>query len=360
MSYRDRLRRWRAVARVEILHLIKDRPTLAIVVAVPALQILLFGYAVRFEPRDVPIAIAREQAEPQGLLIRAITETGLFRVVADGLRPGAAAGLVARHRAAIGIEFPPSDPEAGSGLIRVVIDGTDPETVRPAILALEATLLREAQTPRLPLGVDWLYNAQGRSTWAIAPALSGVIVMITMLLLGALTLARERERGTWEGLLATPVTGLDALIGKLSPYLVLGTAQAAVVILVAHALFALPMRGSFGTFLWAAALLALAHLALGFALSARAETQVQAIQGAVVFYLPSMLLSGFIFPFTGMPRWAQLIGEALPLTHFVRAARGLLLRSDDSWLVAHEMWPVAAFAVAAAVVAIHAYRRRLT
>lgn len=339
--------------------MVKDRPTLAIVFAVPALQILLFGYAVRFQPRDVPIAIAREQAQPQGFLIHAITETGLFRVVADGLSPGGAAGLVAGHRAAIGIEFP-SDPEAGSGLIRVVIDGTDPETVRPAMLALEATLLRETQTPRLPLRVDWLYNARGRSTWAIAPALSGVIVMITMLLLGALTLARERERGTWEALLATPVSGLDALIGKLSPYLVLGTAQAAVVVLVAHALFALPMRGSFGTFLWAAALLALAHLVLGFALSARAETQVQAIQGAVVFYLPSMLLSGFIFPFTGMPRWAQLIGEALPLTHFVRAARDLLLRADDSWLVAQEMWPVAVFAGAAAVLAIHAYRRRLS
>jgi ABC-2 type transport system permease protein len=372
ISLAPRLRRWRAVARIEMLQLIQDRPTLAIILVVPAMQILLFGYAVHFEPRGVPIAIAREQAEPEGILMHAIAETKLFRVVQDGLPKGAAAALVAQHRALVGIEFPRSgaaddvsaDTDDGAPeRIEAIIDGSDPETVRPAVLSLEAALLRRtAHTGPFgpPVKVTWLYNPEGRTTWSIVPALSGVIVMITMLLLGALTLVRERERGTWEGLLATPISGLDAMIGKLSPYLVLGTVQALVVVLLGHGLFDLPLRGNFTLFLLAAALLALAHLVTGFALSALAQTQVQAIQASVIFYLPSMLLSGFLFPFSGMPRWAQLLGEALPLTHFVRAMRGLLLRGDGFASVAHEMWPVALFTGLAATVAASQYRRHLS
>ncbi len=362
-----RLRRWHAVARIELLYLMHDRPTLAIIVLVPALQILLFGYAVRLEPRNVTIAIARDRAEPEGPLVHAIADTSLFRLVADGLAPGAAARMVKQREALVGVELPSSESttdEEPTPRPRAIIDGTDPATVRPAVLELEATLLRHALvSPTLGHGgrvqLEWLYNPEGRTIWATAPGLSGVIVMITMLLLGALTLARERERGTWEGLLATPVSGADAMIGKLSPYLVLGTAQAGIVLAVAHGLFELPVRGQIATFLWAAALLALAHLVLGFALSALARTQVQAIQAAVMFYLPSMLLSGFIFPFTGMPRWAQMLGEALPLTHFVRVARGVLLRGDGSAMVVAEMWPVAIFAVVAGGFATYAYRRSL-
>jgi ABC-2 type transport system permease protein len=149
------------------------------------------------------------------------------------------------------------------------------------------------------------------------------------------------------------------MIGKLSPYLVLGVIQATVVVLAGHGMFDLPLRGNFSLFLLAAALVTLAHLVLGFALSALAQTQVQAIQAAVIFYLPSMLLSGFLFPFSGMPRWAQLIGQTLPLTHFIRAARGLLLRGDSPTSVLHEMWPVALFICLAAALAASQYRRRL-
>jgi ABC-2 type transport system permease protein len=363
--FSHRLRRWRAVARIELLYLIHDRPTLAIIFVVPALQILLFGYAVRLEPREVTIAIARDRAEPRGALVHAIADTGVFRILADGLASGEAARMVEHRRAMVAIEFPSAvesatDDETATTNIRAIIDGTDPETLRPAVLSLEAALLRHALGHQPRVQVEWLYNPESRTNWATAPGLSGVIVMITMLLLGALTLSRERERGTWEGLLATPVSGLDAMIGKLSPYLVLGTAQAVIVLTIAHELFELPVRGQLGTFVWAAALLALAHLILGFALSALAQTQVQAIQGAVIFYLPSMLLSGFIFPFAGMPHWAQMLGEALPLTHFVRVARGVLLRGDSDLDAAVEMWPVALFAVLVAGFATHVYRRRLT
>ncbi len=367
-AFHWRARRWLAVARLESLHLIHDRPTLSLIIVVPAVQILLFGYAVTLDPRNVPIAIAREEAAPDGPLRRAIADTGYFKVLGDGLAPGEAARMVARHEALIGIELPPAtDPSDGNGTAtqpHAIVDASDPAAVRPAALALEAALWRHllpgqhpGQAP--PVRVDWLYNPQGRTTWAIAPALAGVIVMITMLLLGALTLVRERERGTWEGFLATPVSGVDAMVGKLAPYVALGVAQAAIVLAVAHALFELPVRGSIAALLLAAGLLALAHLVTGFALSALARTQVQAIQAAVFFYLPSMLLSGFMFPFTGMPRWAQFLGEALPLTHFVRAARGVLLRADAGAAVAAEMWPVAAFTGLAIGLAALAYRRRL-
>ena len=363
-----RLRRWLAVARLETLHLMRDRPTLSLIFVVPAIQIVLFGYTVNLDPRAVTIVIAREEAAPHGLLVEAIEGTGYFRILADGLAPGEAARWVERRAALVGIELPAagdlttdSDDTARP---RVIVDASDPSAVRPAVLALEIALWRRAGTSRgavfaSQVQVDWLYNPEGRTAWAIAPALAGVVVMITMLMLGALTLVRERERGTWEGLLATPVSAADALVGKLSPYVLLGVAQAAVVIGVAHWLFQLPVRGSVTVLLLASCLLAAAHLITGFALSALARTQVQAIQAAVFFYLPSMLLSGFMFPFAGMPRWAQLLGEALPLTHFVRAARGVLLRADAAGAVAAEMWPVAVYAVLVTGLALLAYRRRL-
>jgi ABC-2 type transport system permease protein len=191
------------------------------------------------------------------------------------------------------------------------------------------------------------------------PGLVGVIVMISTLMLGALTLVRERERGSWEALLATPVDALDALVGKLTPYVLIGTLQGAIVFGIARLLFDLPLPAGLGALLSALPLYAGAHLILGFALSALADNQMQAVQGAVFFYLPSMLLSGFMFPFQGMPAWAQAIGEMLPLTHFVRATRGVLLKGDGAALVWHEMWPVALFALAATALALAAYRRRL-
>jgi ABC-2 type transport system permease protein len=183
--------------------------------------------------------------------------------------------------------------------------------------------------------------------------------MITMLVLGALTLVRERERGSWEALLVTPVDAVDALAGKLSPYILVGIVQAVVVIWIAQILFDLPVHGDVIALLLAVPLYSAAHLVLGFAFSALAENQLQAVQGTVFFYLPSMLLSGFLFPFQGMPAWARTVGEALPLTHFLRATRDVLLRGDGASRVVSEMKPVAVFALVATALALAAYRRRL-
>jgi len=282
---------------------------------------------------------------------RIVGETGYFKIIGEGLPSGAAERMVATGRALVGIELPPSADEEGSDdapvRARVVVDAADPGAVRPALAALESAYWRKRAAAfslddGASIEVDWLYNPERRTAWTIVPGLVGVIVMISMLMLGALTLVRERERGSWEALLATPVDALDALIGKLSPYVVIGTMQGVVAVGIAELLFDLPATSGIWTLLAAAPVYATANLILGFAFSALAESQMQAMQGAVFFYLPSMLLSGFMFPFQGMPSWARAIGEVLPLTHFVRAARGVLLKGEGGALVGHEMWPVGA------------------
>lgn len=344
----------RAIARIEMLFIRGDRPTLGLILVVPALQIVLFGYAVNLDPRELPIAIAR--AEPGGALSAAIADAGYFRIVADGLARGGAAHQVRSRAALIGVEAADARP-------RLVVDASDPAAVRPAVAALERAWLRRslraAGFDPPAIEVEWLHNPEGRTAWSLVPGLAGVVVMISALLLGALTLVRERERGTWETLLVTPARPGEALLGKLAPYGLLAVLQAGVVVALGHALFGVPVAGAVALLQGAAAVFAAAHLTLGFAISALARTQVQAVQAAVLFYLPSMVLSGFMFPFEGMPGWAQAIGEVLPLTHFVRAARGVLLRGAGGAEIAAELWPVAAFLAVAVVVALVVYRRRL-
>lgn len=364
---RDHLRRMLAVGRVELLHLVHDRTSISLILIVPAVQIVLFGYAVNLDPKRVPIAISEGHGVSAEQLRRIVEQSGYFVIEADHLQPGGAQKMVAQGKALVGIEVAPAD-ESGRSQISddpsVIVDASDPAAVRPALAQLENSYLRHvaevlAIGPVPETKLVLLYNPEGKTAWMVVPGLVGVVLMITMLMLGALTLVRERERGSWETLLATPVDAVDALLGKLSPYILVGFVQAVAVIWIARLLFALPLKGDLTALLLAVPLYCAAHLMLGFAFSALAENQLQAIQGAVFFYLPSMLLSGFMFPFQGMPPWARTIGEVLPLTHFVRATRGVLLKGDGASMVEREMMPVAVFALIAAGVAIAAYRRRV-
>jgi ABC-2 type transport system permease protein len=351
------LRRILAVARSETLRLLLDRSSIGLILLVPAVQLILFGYAINLSPKNVTLAVSRSCGPQRDFILAAAAATGAFAVVpADvNLPPG---DYIADRQALVAIG-------CQGGLVSVAADASAPSAVRPAVGALQIALLSRLASAVVPesaanIDVQWLYNPEGRTSWWLAPGLVGVVIMISMLMLGALTLVRDREQGSWEGLLATPVTAFDALVGKLAPYVILAMAQAIVVIVLARWLFDVPLLGSAGVIVLAAALFAIAHLTLGFALSAIAQTQIQAVQAAVFFYLPSMLLSGFMFPFEGMPRWAQLMGESLPLTHFLRVTRNLFLKGDSAAGVSAEMWPVAVFALAASVFAIVAYRRRLS
>ncbi len=283
-----------AVARIELLHLIHDRTSLSLIVIVPAIQIVLFGYAVNLDPRHIPIAISGGNDAVVDLIHQIVRETGYFAIEADGLQPGSAKEMVADGKALVGIEIAPqseSDPNQLSTDPSVIVDASEPAAVRPALAALENSYLRHvaesfAIGPVPEVKLDLLYNPSGKTAWTVLPGLVGVVVMITMLMLGALTLVRERERGSWETLLATPVDAIDALVGKLSPYIFVGVAQAAVVIWIARFLFDLPLEGDLVALLLSVPLYSASHLILGFAFSALAENQLQAIQGAVFFYLP--------------------------------------------------------------------------
>jgi ABC-2 type transport system permease protein len=240
-----------AVARVEILHLIHDRMTISLVLLVPAVQIMLFGYAVNLNPKNVPLAIAGDgdRGRLAQQVRRTIQNTGYFTILSDGLERGDARRMVAEGKVLVGIELPPradsGDGDTLSSDPKVVVDATDPAAVRPALDALQNAYWQQlAQSYAIgsvpSVDVEWLYNPERRTAWTVVHGLAGVIVMISMLMLGALTLVRERELGSWESLLTTPVDAIDVLIGKLSPYVIIGTVQTGVVILIAKLLFPCP------------------------------------------------------------------------------------------------------------------------
>ena len=354
-------RQFAAVVWLEWLFIARDRVSRALLAGVPALQLVLFGTAVNLDPHDLPLAIAGE-ASPGVLAL--VAETGRFRVVASGLEPGGAERMVQAGTALVAIELagPPTEDDPSPPLARVIADAADPAAVRPALGALQTAFLQRVIAadhlgggPRI--AVEWRFNPEGRTAWAVVPGLAGAVIMISMLMLGALTLAREREQGTWGSLACAPVSAATVACGKLAPYLVFGVGQGGIIVLLAWAVFGVPVRGSLALLMLAAAFTAAAYLAVGFAVSVLARTQMQAMQAAVFLYLPSMLLSGFVFPFEGMPRWAQWIGGALPLTHFVRAARDVLLRgaNDRAWAETGWLALLAGICMAGAVLA---YARR--
>jgi ABC-2 type transport system permease protein len=357
------LRRCLAIARVESLGLIADRWALVLIFVLPVLQILLYGYAISLEPRHVPIAIATSEPRLVQPAIDTIRGNSSVTLV-GGLGPsGSARTAVAQGRALIGVEVG-RDPTTRAVQVRIIADAGDPAEVRPVVAALSlgvwrrtAELYAEDQTPSVV--VVWLHDPTGGSAWDITPGLVGAIVMITMLFLGALTLVRERERGSWESLLATPVRPAEALVGKLAPYMVIGVVQTVCLLGVVHTLFNVPLPASTWALVVATPLFVSAYLMLGFAFSALAQTQIQAVQASAFSYLPSVLLSGFMFPFDGMPRWAQVVGEAIPLTHYIRATRDVLIRGLGPGAVWSHMGPILVFAVVAFSIAIVCYRRRL-
>lgn len=358
------LRRILAVARVETLQLLRSRVTFTLLLLVPALQVLLFGFAIRPTGVDVAVAIAAPTLEIAAQVSDALHGKPGLNLVATGLKPGGAEALVRGGGATIGIEVPP--PPGFAGLrapepLRVIVDASNAALVAAAVPAIEAAYWRKVagQTQGPGLRIERLYNPESRADWTFLPALIGVTVMISAIMLGTLSLAREREGGTWEALLALQLGTGEALAGKMLPHVVLGTLQGSAVLAAAVMIFDLPARGDVPALIALLPLLAASHLAIGQAIAARAATQLAALQGAVGFYLPAMLLSGFLYPFEALPGWARAIGQVFPLTHFVAAARGVLLRGEGVALVAQQAWPMLAVLAVASTVALLAQSRRL-
>jgi ABC-2 type transport system permease protein len=350
-------RRILAVAAVEWTRLLRTRIALTLLIVVPLLQIILFGTAIRPDAA-VAVAVAAPTLVNAQTVAKELRKQPNIVVVATGT-PGTAEALVRRGGAVIGVEVSEvrtfANPFAKAGPLRIVVDASNATLTSAATARIEAaywrTLAERGEVDGPGLAVERLYNPQARADWTFLPGLIGVTVMIAMIMLGSLSLAREREGGTWEALMVLPVARGEVLIGKLLPYVGIGTVQGIAVMATGIWLFDLPVRGSAAALIAILPLFASAHLALGYAIAARARTQLAALQGAVAFYLPAMLLSGFLYPFATLPAWAQAIGDVFPLTHFIRAATGVILRGESWAEVAVYALPIAAFAAVATVFA---------
>ena len=354
-------RRFFAVVVKELRQLARDRMTVALMVGIPALQLVLFGYAINLDVRNLP-ATSVDMAATTGsrAVLADLHATGVLEPVARANSPREAMAQLRRGEAAVALVVPADfERRAAEGrpVLQVLVDGSDASVQQAALRLAEYPFDGTATPPRV--SVLPLYNPERRSAVNIVPALIGVILTLTMVLFTAVALVRERERGNLELLIATPVTRLELMGGKVLPYIGIGLVQTSIVLGLGMLLFAVPVRGSVLDVYLAALLLIAANLALGLLISTRSRTQFQAMQMTFFVFLPSLLLSGFMFPFAGMPKPAQWIAEILPLTHFVRLIRGVMLRGAGLG----EQWPevlaLLAFAVLVMAVATLRFRKRL-
>lgn len=390
------LRRTLAMARKEFRQLVRDRLTLGFIVGIPSLQLVLFGYAINLDVRHVPTAVLdRAQSALSRKLVGELAATQTFHIVRSLREESEAFDLLERGKVGAVIIIPPdfdrrlyrgrgaevsiladaSNPTvasavtlSGQGLGRALADrllrfgvGADTVAVRPSSqhdirLGPTSQLVRAA-----PIRIEVLpfYNPESRTAVFIVPGLVGVILTMTMMLMTALAIVRERERGTFEFLIATPVRRSEVMVGKILPYLLVGHVQVAIVLLLGALLFHVPVRGSLVD-LWIGSLPFLAAmLSMGLVVSSAARTQFQATQMSFFFFLPSMLLSGFMFPFEAMPEPAQWIGQLLPLTHFLRIVRGILLKGAPIETLLGEVAAIVVFTALALALAMATFRKRL-
>ena len=357
------LRHILAVMLKEIRQMRRDRMTLAMMIGVPTLQLTLFGFAINPDVRNLPAAVA-DMADTAGsrALVQDMLAAGVVRRAADARTPQALRALLDQGRVKIGIVIPPDFERRridGREAVQVMVDGSD-VTVQSAARQLASVPLDGNTAMRsTPIAMLPLYNPERRSAVNVVPGLIGVILTMTMVMFTAMAIVRERERGNLELLITTPVSSAELMIGKVLPYIGVGLIQTTVVLLLGVSVFDVPVRGALLDVYAAAMLLIVANLALGLLVSTRAQTQFQAMQMAFFLFLPSILLSGFMFPYDGMPVAAQWLAEALPLTHFVRLIRGVMLRGAGLG----ELWPdvlvLAGFTLVMMRLAIVRFRKRL-
>ncbi len=355
----------------------RDRLTAAMIVGVPVLQLCLFGFAINLNPKDLPTAVSIDDPGMFGRsIVAALTNSSYFRIVRQTNSPQTARRLLDEGRVTFVVEIPVNfsrDIVRGSQPDLVIeTDATDPAAGSYALAAfntLATTALRDdlvgplkarAQgPPPFQLVTHLLYNPESNTQYNIVPGLLAVILTMTMVLITCLALTRERERGTYENLLAMPATPLEIMLGKIAPNILIGSIQSAIILLMAKFVFGVPMLGSFWLLALGLAIYITANLAVGYTFSTVAQNQLQAMQMMVFFLLPSILLSGFAFPFKGMPGWAQDIGEVLPATHFLRIVRGILLKGNGWVEIWPQVWPLILFLFAASAVALLRFRRTL-
>ncbi|MFC7333526.1 ABC transporter permease [Rhodocista pekingensis] len=361
----------------EFIQMKRDRLTFAMMVGIPVLQLTLFGFAINSDPKHLPTAVRVADNGPfTRTLLTTLETTGYFRIVAVTADEAEADRLLERGEVQFVVTIPAG---FARDLVRgdrprllVEADATDPAATGNAVAALQQVALIGlapdltgplaglAPTPApFELAVHRRYNPEGLTQYNVVPGLVGVVLTMTMVLMTALAVTRERERGTMENLLAMPIRPAEVMLGKILPFIGVGFVQVVLVMAAARLLFGVPMVGSPAVLLLALLAFIAANLSVGFLFSTVAKNQLQAMQMTFFFFLPSILLSGFMFPFRGMPDWAQSVGEVLPLTHFLRIVRGIMLKGNGLAEVWPSLWPLLLFLAVVATLALNRYRQTL-
>lgn len=371
------LERVHAVLVKEFRQLVRDRLTFAVMLLIPIMQLVLFGYAINFQPRHLPTAVlAQEDSRFARAIVAALKNSTYFEFTREVRSPAELDDMVRRGQAQFAVTIPGDFTRrvarGDKAQMLVEVDASDPSATGPALAALEAlpqqTLAHDLEgglsaraqaQPAFEVVVHNRFNPEAITAYNIVPGLLGVILSLTMVMMTALSVTRETERGTMETLLATPLEPIEVMAGKLAPYVLVGLVQTGVILVTARVLFGVPMMGGWTGLVLGVALFIVGSLALGFLISTVARSQLQAMQMSIFYMLPSILLSGFAFPFRGMPVWAQLIGEAIPVTHFLRLIRGAMLKGQtlgDQW---RELLALTAFVLVVTALAMARYRRTL-
>ncbi|MBP7817281.1 MAG: ABC transporter permease [Phenylobacterium sp.] len=366
-----------AVLIKEFKQLTRDRLTYAMILALPVIQLLLFGYAINSEPRHLPTAVlVQEDSVFARSILSSLRNSAYFDLVAQARSPAELDALIRRGEVQFAITIPGDFTRrvarGDRAQILVEADATDPSATGPAVAALAALPtqalvgdLKGALAPRLQASppfevvVHRRYNPEAVTAYNIVPGLLGVILSMTLVMMTSLSVTRETERGTMESLLATPVEPIEVMIGKLAPYVLVGVAQTVIILSIAKLLFQVPMLGGWLGLSLGISLFIVGSLALGFLISTAAQSQLQAMQMSFFYILPSILLSGFMFPFRGMPGWAQALGEIIPVTHFLRVVRGALLKGQELGDMWRELAALLAFVCVVTALAMARYRRTL-
>jgi ABC-2 type transport system permease protein len=369
-------RMWAMIVK-EFVQMRRDRMTFATMLFVPVLQLSLFGYAINTDPKHLPTAVlSRDDGPLTRAVLQAMKNTDYFDFREEVRSSDELDRLVRSGTVQFAIEIPASferDVRRGDRpAILVIADATDPVATGNAIGSLQglvdSAFKRELRGPDAPvmkaqspfeITLQRRYNPEGITQLNIVPGLLGVVLTMTMMMYTALAVTREIERGTMENLLSMPIKPVEIMIGKIAPFVLVGFVQMTIILVAARYLFGVPIMGSVALLVLLSTLFAASNLAVGYTFSTIAQNQLQAVQMTFFFFLPNFLLSGYAFPFRGMPQWAQAIGEALPLTHFIRIVRGIMLKGNGFADMRIDVAALAIFMLAAMALALVRFRRTL-
>ncbi len=369
--------RLKAVMGKEFIQMRRDKATFGMMVGIPLIQLVLFGYAINMNPRHLPTAIVGDtQSTFARRILTSMEQSSYFRFIAPSATEKEANHLLQTAQVQFVVNFP---PDFSSDLVRglrpsvlLEVDATDPAATSRAVDVFKTLpsqvfdweidgnlkALKSGPPPYQAL-VHSVYNPLAITAYNIVPGLLGVVLTMTLVIVTALAITRESERGTMENLLATPLRPLEVMVGKILPYILVGYVQVLLILGFAKYLFDVPMMGSVLLLLLLCLPFIAANLAMGLTFSTIASNQLQAVQSAMFFFLPSLLLSGFMFPFRGMPEWAQVLGNMLPLTHFLVIVRGILLKGSGFLDVWREFIPILGFMLVVMLIGVKRYRQTL-